>query len=411
MIRTNRFFLLFFGLSWLPAAAQSPAELMQVVREHNRELQALHREYEAALERAPQVSQLPNPEVGVGLFPAPVETRLGAQQARLSVGQLFPWFGTLEARKDRAHTEARSLYERIAATELDLAYRLRTAYYRLYENRASRAIIERRLLLLYSLRRLALSRVESGQGSTAAVLRLDRRILEREQALLILDHEGAKPLADLNELLFRSPDSPGAGPDTVAFAELPFAKDTLLSRLRAFHPALRMYQWQQQAAEQAIAINELERRPSFSLGLDYIAVAERTDAVLLNNGRDILQLRAGVSVPLYRERYDAREREERLRIQALEDRQAATENAMVAAVERAYADHASARLQYDLYRRQRQTTEAIIQVLQAEYRTAEGRLEELLRLEDELVEYDLQLLKATVLSQLARAGIERYLAP
>ena len=48
--------------------------------DNNLEARALQQEYEAALQRAPQVSQLPDPEVGLGIFALPVETRLGPGQ-------------------------------------------------------------------------------------------------------------------------------------------------------------------------------------------------------------------------------------------------------------------------------------------------------------------------------------------
>ena len=63
--------------------AQPLPELIDSALLRQPELMALEKEYQAALERAPQVSQLPNPEVGVGGFPLPVETRLGPQLLRL----------------------------------------------------------------------------------------------------------------------------------------------------------------------------------------------------------------------------------------------------------------------------------------------------------------------------------------
>ncbi len=66
----------------------------------NLELKIFEKEYLAALEKAPQVSQLPDPEAGIGVFPLPVETRLGAQILRVGATQMFPWKGTLDSKKD-----------------------------------------------------------------------------------------------------------------------------------------------------------------------------------------------------------------------------------------------------------------------------------------------------------------------
>ncbi|MCO6492673.1 MAG: hypothetical protein J5I98_29920, partial [Phaeodactylibacter sp.] len=90
--------LLFISLQ--RSSAQSLDGLLLAADSANLELKALYQDYLAALEKAPQVSQLPEPEAGLGVFPLPVETRLGPQWVRLSATQMFPWKGTLEARKN-----------------------------------------------------------------------------------------------------------------------------------------------------------------------------------------------------------------------------------------------------------------------------------------------------------------------
>ena len=158
-------------LSFTSASAQSLDDLMQKAVAENLELMVLEKEYFAALEKAPQVSQLPDPEVGVGAFPLPVETRLGAQTARLSATQMFPWFGTLDSKADLENAKANALYERIETEQLNLFYELKTAYFRLYEVEQSKAIIQRNITLFEALERLALSKVESGKSTAADVLR------------------------------------------------------------------------------------------------------------------------------------------------------------------------------------------------------------------------------------------------
>ncbi|MEZ4932956.1 MAG: hypothetical protein R2788_12665 [Saprospiraceae bacterium] len=91
--------------------AQSIDELLQIAASENPGLKALEKEYLAALEKAPQVSQLPDPELGVGVFPLPVETRLGAQIVRVGATQMLPWPGTLDGRADLETTKAKAMYK------------------------------------------------------------------------------------------------------------------------------------------------------------------------------------------------------------------------------------------------------------------------------------------------------------
>ena len=126
--------ILFFLLFCPPSMdAQSLAELLAQLQEGNLELKTLEKEYLAALEKAPQVSQMPDPEFGIGGFPLPVETRLGAQAIRISGMQMLPWPGTLEGKKNLAEAKARPLNERPRARKLELEHELKQAYFKLYE--------------------------------------------------------------------------------------------------------------------------------------------------------------------------------------------------------------------------------------------------------------------------------------
>ncbi len=383
--------------------------LLNIARNDNLELQALHQEYLAALEKGPQVSQLPDPDVGIGAFISPVETRLGAQQARIGVSQMFPWFGTLEAREQVVLTNAQAIFEKVASTTLELDFQVKRAYYQLYEIQTAQNIVQENIRILASLRRLSLAKVESGKATAADVLRVDLKIQELEQELLILANQLDKPLADLNQVLNRPLDSPVEVQDTLEFAQMPFNKDTLLNNIRNTHPMLRMFALQQEASRKVIELNELEGRPSFGLGMDYILVSPRSDAMPMNNGRDIFQLSARVSIPLWRDKYRAREREENLKIAALENRKLDLETRFLSMIEKAFSDYETARLRRDLYTQQIATTRAAIQILQTDYSSSGNNFDELLRLEKELVDYNLKTLEAIVQSQIAQAVVERYI--
>ena len=396
-------------LSFTSATAQTLDSLMAKSVTENLELKVLNQEYLAALKKAPQVSQLPDPEVGVGAFPLPVETRVGAQTARLSATQMFPWFGTLDSKADLENAKAKALYERVGAEQLNVFYKIKTAYFRLYEIQQSQAIIQRNITLFEALERLSLTKVESGKATAADVLRVQLKIEELKQELEILETAKTNPTATINQLLNQPLETVITTTDSLSFAALPFAKDTLTTNIQANHPMLRMFELQQEVSKKAISLNELNGKPSFGVGLDYIMVNQRNDASPANNGRDILQLRASVKIPLYREKYSAKRAEENLKIAALEHKKADVLSLFNAAIEKAYADHKAAQLKINLYEKQIEITQAAINILQSEYSSKGNNFDELLRLEKELIDYDLKMLKAIVQSHVAKSSIERFI--
>lgn len=82
----------------LPAGA-SPDEYIRYALYHSPEVEAAYQRWRASAERLPQVRALPDPRLRFGFFLDEVETRTGAQQARVGVSQRFPWPGTLGGRE------------------------------------------------------------------------------------------------------------------------------------------------------------------------------------------------------------------------------------------------------------------------------------------------------------------------
>ena len=390
-------------------SAQPLQNLLLAADSANLELKALHQEYLAALEKAPQVSQLPEPEAGLGVFPLPVETRLGPQWVRLSATQMFPWKGTLEARNDVALAMAKAQFEQIAASRLNLHYQVKQAYFQLYDLEERQQILQKSIDIFRTLESIATTRVETGKANLADVLRIQIRIRGLEEELNLLDNQKKKPLAVINQLLNRPEQSPVALDDTLLLADPPYERTALLEGIQEGHPMLRMFSLQQEAAQRSIELNALEGKPSFGVGVDYIAVGKRTDADPAHNGRDILSPRMSVRIPLYREKYRAKEQEERLRMQALETRKQNLFLQFRSAIEQAYADLEDGRIKYRLYQEQKAITASAIELLLTAYSNEGASFIDLLQLEDQLIQYDLMTLSAVVKTHIAQAEVERYI--
>ena len=93
-------------ISLIASAQQELDKYLVIAAENNPGLQVKFNEYMAALEVAPQVKGLPDPQAAFAYFISPVETRVGPQQFRFSISQMFPWFGTLKTKENIANQEA-----------------------------------------------------------------------------------------------------------------------------------------------------------------------------------------------------------------------------------------------------------------------------------------------------------------
>jgi len=404
-----KFLLLLIGIISTQLTAQSVDSLIAEAASNNLELKILEKEYLTALEIVPQVGQLQDPEVNLGIIPLPIETRLGGQVLRLGATQMLPWKGVRDSKKELALAKAKPLYERIAARQLDLAYQIKQAWYELYELGQRQGILQRNLTILETLDQLALAKVESGKATASDVLRVQLKKEALNQEILLLETAKAKPTTTINELLNRSLAIPITIADSLTFAEVPFNKAALAANISANHPIIRMFALQQKVAEQTMAVNKLDSKPDFGVGLDYILVNKIPNSIFKNNGRDVLIPKVSVKIPLYKQKYAAKEREEQLKIATLEDKKEALVSQFMAMIDNAFTDYEMAQLSIDLYQKQITITQSAITILEANYSATGNDFEELLELETALIEYDLKILKAIVQSHQAKNLIEKFI--
>ena len=393
----------FLLLLAVPIHSQPLDSLRQLLREHNPQLQALNYEYRAASTIGRQEAQPMDLQVTGGVSPMPVETRLGPQLARVGVLQMFPWPGTLAAMSELADARAQPLLEEAAALQLELLYELELAYYEIVEAEATIATLGTSLTLYASLREIALSRVENSRGSSVDVYRSELETNAAERRIRGLRARLELAWTRIEQLVGESLPRRLVPPATPAFPELP------ADGLYADHPLVRIYSRREEIARRSLAVNDLDLRPEFGVGVDYVVTGRRTDADPEGNGQDMIMPHFMLRFPISKGRFNARREEEEIRLREIDTRREATVLELSAALEAAAIRYTDARDQLAFLDRQIELTEAALEIARTEYANSRRPFDELLRLQNELVAYRMQAVEAKtiILNQVATA--DRYL--
>lgn len=387
----------------LPLNSQSLDSLRHLLRENNPQLQALNYEYRAASTIGRQESQLMDLEVGGGISPMPVETRLGPQIARIGVTQMLPWPGTLAAMSDLADARAQPLLEEAAARQLDLIYELEVAYYRIVEAEARIATLQTSLTLFASLREIALSRVENSRGSSVDVYRSEMETNAARREIRALEFEEALAWTRIEELVNQELPRVLVVPEPRPFPTLSGTD------LYDNHPLVRIYALQEAISRRALAVNDLDARPDFGVGLEYAVMGKRTDADPEGNGQDMIMPNVMVRFPISKGKYTAKREEEELRVRVIGAQRTVVVNELRSALEAARIAAADAADRLAFLEEQIELTEAALSIARTEYANSRRPFDELLRLQNDLVDYQLQAVatRTTLFNQIATA--DRYL--
>jgi outer membrane protein TolC len=389
--------------------AQSLDALLTMSKTENLDLKVLEQSYQAALHKGAQFSERPDPEFTAGIFALPIETRLGVQRLRVGAMQMFPQKGLLKAKVDLWDSAAKEKFHDIAARSLNLDYQLKQAYFQFYFLEKSKAIIARNIPIYEIMERLTLTKVESGKGNAAEVLKVQLKIQELKQELELIEVQKKNPQIFINQLLNRDLNETLFIEDSLELAVLPYAVDSLATQIANQHPLIKKYNSQQETAHKSLVINKLSQKPSFGIGLDYIWMDKIDNFEFAKNGRDVIMPKASLKIPIYKKKYGAKEQEENLKIAALETQKEATTKLFLSKIEQAFKTYEALLIQLDLYQKQIRTTQGVINILKTQYSSEGKGFDELLEMQATLINYDLLKLKAIVDSHLAKAKIEQFL--
>ena len=203
-----------------------------------------------------------------------------------------------------------------------------------------------------------------------------------------MEYEEANPRAVINQLTGRGLEQEIRLVEDLSFAPLGFRQDSLEVLIEKEHPAIRQLNARQDVSRLDLLINDLDSKPEFGVGLDYLLLTPRPDVELSGNGRDVLMPKASIRIPLNKRKYHHKEEEENLRIQALELEKSETGSQLAVQLEKAYTDWDQSALNYHSYVEQKEKLLAVIRLFESEYSADERRMEELLRLQLDRVDYE-----------------------
>ena len=384
---------------------QSVEELISQAKEYNPGLKALRLDYEAALQKANQVTDWPDPKVNLALGVLPIETRLGAQRFKIGVSQAIPWKGSLDAKSAAANAMAEVRSYADEAKEIDIEYAIRNAYATLQYLEAKKGIIRNRLEVLDALEELAKSAVRAGKGKLSNVLFTERKreILESNLALIVKKIE--QPTVMINRWT-------GKALDTTIEVEqemdVLLSKETAIEYARNGHPQFRILENQKSASNAKLSLIQYDSKPKIGVGLDYAYIDARSDVDIPGNGRDVLMPMGSISIPIHKGRFSSIRQEEAIKQEAIDRKAEEIQDMFSAEVELAYSTIEYGDQVIRKYESLKEITSETLKLMRTEYASEGTRFEELLRLEMELIDYDLEILNARYDQRLAMAIINKY---
>lgn len=447
----------------MPLRGQSLNDYLLIAGENNPGLKASYLAYYSALEKVPQVGALPDPQLSFGLFLKPMERYAGNQVADITLMQMFPWFGTNGAARDEARLMAQAMYETFRERRAMVWYDVRTVWWRMWLIKEELRFLDEQIETLQSLEEIAIQRIRGsgaevtasgaggsspgdnmgndqsaggmggmagmggtsgnvgstnasqpmsmpgsmsgmnrqGGGTLSDVLRLQMEINELQVRAEALADELMAQKARFNSLLNRPADTP------VEVSEEAHAESDMqiitLDAIYTQNPMLQMARQEELAYEAMERMNRKMGLPMFGVGLQYSVFEPRPGNPNMMNGDNMLMPMVSVSIPIWRRKYNASVREASLLRESAVAEQVDVQNQLTSDYHQTESALRDAERRMGHYARQKELAQQVLNLLIRGYSVSGADFDELVRLQNQLVDYQLQTARAEADRQLALA--------
>lgn len=398
---------LFFGSLNQPLQGQDLNAYLQMASENNPKVKAAYAEFEAAMQRSPQVASLPDPTLTVSAFGRMIETRVGAQEARFNLMQMFPWFGTLKAKEDAANLMAEASFQKYLDLRNQVFFDVKSVYAELYALEKTIQLKQENLSILDSYRELALSRFRSGGSPMVNVVKVD---IQRDAAITEIELLGEQrsPLQTRFNLMLRREKMAEVNiQDTLILGDI----TTLIKNDKEFdgHPTLTGLEKQKEAYEMQDLIAQKEGLPMIGLGVDYSIISKRTDANPEMNGQDAIMPMLSVTLPIFRKKVNAARKEAQFMGESILEQQEAQRNELQNEYETALYEVNRAKKLLNLFDRQIESSGQANQLLISGYSNSITDFDEVLQMNQDVLMYQTQKIETLKNGLIAQAKLQYLL--
>lgn len=386
--------------------AQTLEDYLQIAAEENPKIKAAYAQFEAALQQTPQVQSLPDPTLTVSAFGRMIETRMGAQEARFSLMQMFPWFGTLKAKGEVSELMAEAKFQEYLDVREEVFFQIKKMYAELYAIEETVNLQQENLQILDQYKDLGLSSYRSGNASMADVVKIDINRNEAATQIELLREEVLPMKIAFNLMLNRPAEANIVVQDTLFLKE---ATEFLISEVEN-HPAVVRFEKQKNAYQAEEKAAEKEGMPMIGLGVDYSIISERKNFQHEMNGQDAIMPMLSVNLPIFRKKYKAARKQAELMGVAMEYEKEMQQNEIISAFEKTLFQFKKSKRLLQLYNEQIERSNQVNSLLISALSTATGEFEDVLQNNQDVLIFQIQKIEALREGFIAQAQLEYLMA-
>lgn len=252
----------------------------------------------------------------------------------------------------------------------------------------------------------------NSSGGMSDVLRIQIEKAELENNLEVIISNRTAAEARFNALLNRDQQTRVAIPDSLIQIRFLADDKTITDSIILANPMLSMLEAEANAYKAKAIMDKKMSYPMFGIGLQYSVVGKSDNAMVMPdmNGMDMVMPMFKISIPIFRKKYNAQQRESKHYRQASELKYENTLNQLQAEYQTVKQQLADAARKVNLYKKQQNLALSTWQLMVREFSAGVSSLTDIIQVERQLLDYSLKKSEAVAEYNTMVAGMEKLVA-
>lgn len=252
----------------------------------------------------------------------------------------------------------------------------------------------------------------SSSGSMSDVLRIQIEKAELQNNLEILASSRIAVEARFNALLNRKQDMRVAVPDSLEQLRFLIDDQAMTDSIITANPMLSMLEAEANAYRAKAVMDKKMSYPMFGIGLQYSLVGKSNNKMVMDdmNGMDMFMPMFKISIPIFRKKYQAQQKESQHYRRASELKYENTLNQLQSEYQTVKQQLADAARKIALYKKQQELSLSTWQLIVREFSAGTTSLTEVIQVERQLLDYSLKKSEAIAEYNTMVAGMEKLVA-
>ena len=252
----------------------------------------------------------------------------------------------------------------------------------------------------------------SSSGTMSDVLRIQIEKAELQNNLELIVSNRTAAEARFNALLNRRQDMRVAVPDSLRQLHFLIDDQAMTDSIIIANPMLSMLEAEANAYRAKAEMDKKMSYPMFGIGLQYSLVGKSNNSMVMDNmnGMDMVMPMFKISIPIFRKKYQAQQKESRHYRQASELKYENTRNQLQSEYQTVKQQLADASRKIALYQKQQELSLSTWQLIVREFSAGTTSLTDVIQVERQLLDYRLKKSEAIAEYNTRIAGMEKLVA-